>query len=117
MPRCDNGPELACDAMADWARDRVGLAFIPPGQPWRNGYVESFNSRVRDECLNINMFWSLAHAHVVITDWKDDDNNRRRHTSLGYPGTGGLRRVLHPPMNDSHTERISSRGPATRAHA
>lgn len=51
--RCDNGPELACDATADWASERVGLSFIPPGQPWRNGYVESFNSRVRDECLNI----------------------------------------------------------------
>jgi putative transposase len=41
--RCDNGPELACQAMADWATERVGLAFIPPGQPWRNGYIESFN--------------------------------------------------------------------------
>ena len=62
MLRCDNGPELACDAMADWAGERVGLSFIPPGEPWRNGYVESFNSRVRDECLNINLFWSLAQA-------------------------------------------------------
>ncbi len=52
--RWNNGPELACAAMAAWARQRVGLHFIPPGQPWRNGYVESFNSRVRDECLNIN---------------------------------------------------------------
>ena len=43
--RCDNGPELACLAMAHWAHDRVGLHFIPPGEPWRNGYVESFNSR------------------------------------------------------------------------
>jgi putative transposase len=58
--RCENGPELACAAMADWAGERVGLRFIPPGQPWRNGYVESFNSRVRDECLSINVFWSLA---------------------------------------------------------
>jgi len=82
--RCDNGPELACEAMADWAGQRVGLAFIPPGQPWRNGYIESFNSRVRDECLNINMFWSLTQARVVITDWKDDYNQRRRHSSLGY---------------------------------
>jgi len=82
--RCDNGPELACEAMADWATGRVGLSFIPPGQPWRNGYVESFNGRVRDECLNIYSFWSLAHARVVITDWKDDYNHRRRHSSLGY---------------------------------
>jgi putative transposase len=82
--RCDNGPELACAAMADWAGERVGLSFTPPGEPWRNGYVESFNSRVRDECLDINIFWSLAHARVVITDWKHDYNTRRRHSSLGY---------------------------------
>ena len=82
--RCDNGPELACAAMADWARERVGLHFIPPGEPWRNGYVQSFNSRIRDECLNINIFWSLAQARVVITDWKEDYNHRRRHSSLGY---------------------------------
>jgi putative transposase len=82
--RCDNGPELACAAMADWAGERTGLHFIPPGQPWRNGYVESFNSRVRDECLNINMFWSLAQARVVISDCKEDYNHRRRHSALGY---------------------------------
>jgi putative transposase len=82
--RCDNGPELACTAMATWAGERVGLSFIPPGEPWRNGYVESFNARVRDECLNINMFWSLAQARVVIKDWKEDYNQRRRHSALGY---------------------------------
>jgi putative transposase len=82
--RCDNGPELACDAMAAWAGERVGLSFIPPGEPWRNGYIESFNARVRDECLNINIFWSLTHARVVITDWKEEYNNHRRHSALGY---------------------------------
>ncbi len=84
MLRCDNGPELACAAMADWVGERVGLHFIPPSEPWRNGYIESFNSRVRDECLNINIFWSLPHARVVISDWKQDCNHRRRHRSLGY---------------------------------
>ncbi|ACC38561.1 transposase, ISMyma01_aa2 [Mycobacterium marinum M] len=82
--RCDNGPELACSAMADWAEGQVGLHFIPPGEPWRNGYVESFNSRIRDECLNINSFWSLAQARVVIGDWKHEYNHHRRHSSLGY---------------------------------
>ena len=82
--RCDNGPELACAAMADWADEHAGLHFIPPGEPWRNGYIESFNGRLRDECLNINVFWSLAHARVVISDWKDEYNHRRRHSSLGY---------------------------------
>lgn len=82
--RCDNGPELACEAMADRAGERVGLSFIPPGEPWRNGYVESFNARVRDECLNINIFWSLVQARMVISDWKHDYNHRRRHSALGY---------------------------------
>jgi putative transposase len=84
MLRCDNGPELACGAVAEWATGQVGLHFIPPGEPWRNGYVESFNSRIRDECLNINSFWSLAQARVVIGDWKYDYNHRRRHSSLNY---------------------------------
>jgi transposase InsO family protein len=87
--RCDNGPELACDAMRDWAGERVGLAFIPPGEPWRNGYIESFNSRVRDECLNINVFWSLTHARVVIGDWKHEYNHHRPHSSLGYQTPAG----------------------------
>ncbi|MBF6150375.1 IS3 family transposase, partial [Nocardia nova] len=87
--RCDNGPELAAAVMADWAGERVGLAFIPPGQPWRNGYIESFNGRLRDECLNINSFWSLTHARVVITDWKDEYNHRRRHSALGYQTPAG----------------------------
>jgi transposase InsO family protein len=109
--RCDNGPELACAAMAEWAGGRVGLHFIPPGEPWRNGYVESFNSRVRDECLNINTFWSLTHARVVISDWKDDYNHHRRHSSLGYLPPAPLRGHLYPSMNDSHPPWTSSRMP------
>jgi putative transposase len=70
--------------MADWAAERVGLAFIPPGEPWRNGYIESFNGRLRDECLNIHLFWSLTHARVVIGDWKNEYNHQRRHSALGY---------------------------------
>jgi putative transposase len=82
--RCDKGPELACAAMADWAGEQVGLSFIPPGQPWRNGYIESINGRLRDECLNINLFWSLTQARVVIGDWKAEYNHHHRHSSLGY---------------------------------
>jgi putative transposase len=87
--RSDNGPELACAAMTDWADHRVGLAFIPPGEPWRNGYIESFNGRLRDECLNINIFWSLTHAQVVIGDWKTQYNHHRRHSSLAYQTPAG----------------------------
>lgn len=82
--RCDNGPELACVAMAASAGDHVGLHFIPPGEPWRNGHVESFNSRIRNECLTTNIFWPLTQARVVIADWKEDYNTRRRHSSLGH---------------------------------
>ncbi len=82
--RSDNGPEFASQALADWAKNRVGLAYIPPGKPWRNGYVESFNSRIRDECLKLTSFYSLTHARVVIEDWKHDYNHGRRHSALGY---------------------------------
>ena len=82
--RMDNGPEFISRILAEWAHQKVGLYFIPPGQPWKNGYIESFNGRLRDECLNINEFWSLTHARVVITDWKIEYNHHRRHSSLGY---------------------------------
>jgi len=82
--RSDNGPEFISQAMADWAGIRTGLSYIPPGSPWLNGYVESFNSRIRDECLNINSFYSLLHARVVISDWKTEYNTVRRHSALGY---------------------------------
>jgi putative transposase len=80
--RCDNGP------ISLQRTGRLGLrssrpALHPIGEPWRNGYVESFNSRVRDECLNINSFWSLAQARVVISDWKHDYNHHR-HSALDY---------------------------------
>jgi len=82
--RSDNGPEFVCDAIADWAKHRIGLVFIPPGTPWNNGYVESFHARQRDECLNINSFYSVLHAKVVIGDWNHEYNHVRRHSSLNY---------------------------------
>ena len=84
--RMDNGPEMAGNALADWADQVVGLVFIPPGEPWKNGYVESFHSRQRDEFLNINTFASLLHARVELTDWHHEYNHVRRHSSLGYQG-------------------------------
>jgi putative transposase len=62
----------------------LGQAASALSEPWRSGCVESFNSRIRDECLNINSFWSLTHARVVIGDWKHDYNHHRRHSALGY---------------------------------
>lgn len=82
--RLDNGPEMIATTLADWALGRPGMLFIPPGEPWKNPFIESFNARLRDECLNINLFWSLSHARVVIGDWKEEYNHHRRHSSLGY---------------------------------
>ena len=70
--------------MSDWAGEQSGLSFIPPGQPWRNGYIESFNGKLRDECLNINEFWSITQARMIITVWKEEYNHHRRHSSLAY---------------------------------
>ncbi len=54
--RLDNGPEMIANATADWAGQQVGMLYIPPGEPWHNPFIESFNSRLRDECLNINLY-------------------------------------------------------------
>ena len=83
--------------MADWADGQVGLLFIPPGEAWRNGDVESFNSRVRDECLNINSFWPLAQARVVISDWEHEYNHHQRYSAFGYqpPARSVLRNARH----------------------
>jgi transposase InsO family protein len=52
--------------------------------PGSTGYIESFNARIRDECLNINIFWSLAQARIVVADWNAEYNHHRRHSALGY---------------------------------
>ena len=110
--RCDNGPELACSAMADWAAGQVGLHFIPPGEPWRNGYVESFNSRIRDECLNINSFWSLAQARSSSATG-NTTTTTTADTHRWATNPQPLRCQLYPPMNDSRSPWTSSWGPAT----
>ncbi len=82
--RMDNGPEMTADALKDWCRfSRAGTAYIDPGSPWQNPYVESFHSRVRDELLDVEEFSCLAEARVVIGDWQEDYNRHRPHSSLG----------------------------------
>jgi len=83
--RSDNGPEFIAKAVRDWI-DAVGAktAFIEPGSPWKNGYCESFNSKLRDELLNGEIFYSLAEARVVIEAWRVHYNTGRPHSSLGY---------------------------------
>ncbi len=82
--RCDNGPEMTAHALRDWCvLSKTGTAFIEPGSPWQNPFVESFHSRVRDELLDVEEFSCLAEARVVIGDWQEDYNCRRPHSSLG----------------------------------
>jgi len=81
----DNGPEFISKALDAWAYERgVKLTFIRPGRPVENAYIESFNGRFRDECLNENWFLSLEHARRIIEKWRIDYNNERPHSSLGY---------------------------------
>ncbi|WP_370369893.1 IS3 family transposase [Mycolicibacterium sp. CH28] len=82
--RMDNGPEFISHVLQQFCGDRIGICYIPPGTPWNNGHIESFNNRLRKECLNRNHWTSLLEARVVIDDFKDDHNHRHRHSSLGY---------------------------------
>lgn len=80
----DNGSEFAGRAMDAWAhRHGVQLAFIRPGRPMENGFIESFNGRLRDECLNVEIFGSLADAAQLLAVWRDDYNHRRPHSAIG----------------------------------
>ena len=83
--RSDNGGEFTADAVQTWLADKkVGPAFIPPGQPWKNGFIESFHDKFRDECLQREWFSSLLDAQVVMADWRLHYNTQRPHSSLGY---------------------------------
>ena len=84
--RSDNGPEFIAKAVREWiAAVGARTAFIEPGSPWENGYCESFNSKLRDELLNGEVFYSLAEARIVIESWRQHYNTQRPHSSLGYP--------------------------------
>ena len=83
--RSDNGAEFTAKAVRGWL-DRVGVKtlFIEPGSPWENGYIESFNGKLRDELLNGEIFTSLLEARVLIERWREHYNTTRPHSSLGY---------------------------------
>ena len=89
--RSDNGPEFTAKRVKDWLeRVEVKTLFIEPGSPWENGYVESFNGKLRDELLNGEIFDTLLEAKVLIERWRVEYNTIRPHSALGYqaPGTG-----------------------------
>lgn len=83
--RSDNGPEMTAKVVREWL-PTLGTSpmYIEPGSPWENGYNESFNGKLRDECLNEEIFYSLKEAQVVIEQWRKHYNTKRPHSSLGY---------------------------------
>jgi transposase InsO family protein len=86
--RSDNGPEFTAKKFRKWLNELgASTLFIEPGSPWENGYVESFNGKMRDELLNREIFYSLQEAHVLIEGWRKDYNEVRPHSALGH----------HPP--------------------
>jgi putative transposase len=90
----DNGPEFVSNALDAWAYDRgVKLQFIRPGKPVDNAYMESFNGKFRDECLNQNWFMSVEHARRVAEEWRIDFNEERPHSSLGDLTPAEFRRL------------------------
>ena len=81
----DHGTEFTSNAILAWSKDhRVEWHYIAPGKPMQNGYIESFNGRMRDEFLNESLFFGIDHARKAIAEWVQDYNTARPHSSLGY---------------------------------
>ena len=93
----DNGTEMTSHAVLRWCQD-IGVRwhYIAPGKPMQNAFVESFNGRLRDECLNEHIFGNLAEARKIIENWRFDYNTQRPHTSLG-----GLPPAVYANLNRS----------------
>ena len=110
--RSDNGPEFTAIAVREWLeRVGVGTLFIEPGSPWENGYIESFNGKLRDELLDREILHTMTEAKVLIERWRREYNTIRPHSSLGYqppvPETiapqGACCAPLRTPLEDSAT--------------
>lgn len=83
--RCDNGPEFTSLYFTEWCKEQgIVITYIQPGKPVQNGYVESFNGRFRDECLNPNLFVNLNDARRKLEAWRQEYNGERPHSSLDY---------------------------------
>jgi len=83
--RSDNGPEFVAQVVRDYLQDSgVKTLFIEPGSPWENGYIESFNGKLRDELLDRELFLHIDEVRYVVDRWRMDYNHYRPHSSLGY---------------------------------
>lgn len=102
--RSDNGPEFIAKAVQEWlAGCGSQTIYITPGSPWENPFIESFNGKLRDECLNMEIFANLKEAQVVIEDWRCEYNENRIHSSLGYltPKEFAERHAKAGPLNSA----------------
>ena len=89
--RSDNGTEFIAQKIQAWLRDhQIKTLYIDPGSPWQNGYIESFHSHFRDECLNREWLLNLCEARVVIEDWQQHYNTERPHSRIGYLSPEGF---------------------------
>ena len=118
--RSDNGPEFIARAVGDWlAESGVRTLYIAPGSPWENGYCESFNSRLRDELLDRELFMDLREMKVVVEDFRLDYNHRRPHSSLGYmtPASFAAKAGADTGATPTRVGEGKNKGPNTDSHS
>ena len=106
--RSDNGPEFTAKAIRNWL-NRVGVKtlFIEPGSPWENGYIESFNGKLRDELLNRSLFLSIDEMRYVADHWRMDYNHYRPHSSLNYMAPAAFAAICLEQGSGFYTTRLS----------
>jgi putative transposase len=98
--RSDNGPEFVSKRIKGWLAERkTGPLFIEPGSPWENAYIESFNSRLRNDFLNVEVFGSLKEAQVLAEEHRLEYNHRRPHSALGYRTPAAFAATCIPPAS------------------
>lgn len=106
---CDNGPEFACHALDVWAHDRrVALQFIRPGKPVENAFIESFNGKFRNECLDAAWFTGITDAQQAIERWRVEYNEERPHSSLGRRTPAEFARDFKKNSNYTSTQRLTA---------
>lgn len=111
--RSDNGPEFVARAVQWWLqKQQIQTAYIEPGSPWQNAYGESFNGRLRDECLNMEWFRNLWEAQVVIAQWRRHYNEERPHSSLAYQSPQAFR-LAYESQHANQPDWIQHSGPST----
>ncbi len=101
--RSDNGPEIVAKVLRQWlSGSGTGNLYIEPGSPWENGYCDSFKGKLRDKCLNGEIFYSLKEAQLVVENWRVHYNTKRPHLSLGYRPPAPLTAAPKPiPLDEA----------------